>query len=403
MPVNIVTSQVIPFRIPGPVPREAACLVLRADTGDEGAGEAAPIEGFSPEALATSIHALHAVRTTLDAIDESAPPVEAASRALAPHAAVLASAPSARFAVETALFDLLARRRGEDVASCLRAGGAEGGAPEPIETSALLRGPADPAFIERVTAALARGFRVLKVKLRAVDDETLDREIEGLRALRRVAPDVELRLDPNGRWSIEEARRRLARLAEVTPSFVEQPVSPEDLAHLGRCAVPWAADESLGLPGFPERLSAEAGCAAFVLKPAALGICRARELAKVARSRGLGVVVTHFFDGPIGLAAACETALSLGGKLLACGLDPHVGLSSLPKSALPHHGAPAAANARSLLPRNSGDEGHGDGDGHGDAPGDGPRTGAFPRIHRTGATGLGLPRDVPTLLAPWMS
>src|SRR5262249_7550693 len=149
------------------------------------------------------------------------------------------------FALETALFDLLGRRRGQCVASLLR--GAEGA----IETSALLDGPADVGpFVERGMAALRRGFRALKVKLRAADDAALERELAGLVALRRAAPpDIELRLDPNGRWAIAQARDYLRRLAIVAPAFVEQPVRARDLLALGPCAVPWAADESLGLPG----------------------------------------------------------------------------------------------------------------------------------------------------------
>jgi L-alanine-DL-glutamate epimerase-like enolase superfamily enzyme len=49
---------------------------------------------------------------------------------------------------------------------------------------------------------------------------------------------------------------------------------------------------------------------------------------------GLGVVVTHLFDGPIAMAAACELALALP-KTLACGLDVHDGLTAWPPCDVP--------------------------------------------------------------------
>ncbi len=344
MPLKIVRTELRARSVPGPVNREVACLVLREESGLVGAGEAAPIAGFSRETIDESRRALLAATSRWEPIDETAAPAEEVARLVARHAGLLDAAPSARFARRTALFDLLARCRGEDLASCVR------GAPrarDAIETGALLRDPADPAFVERVQAAIERGFRVLKVKLRAEDDAALDREIEGLRALRRAAPDVELRLDPNGRWSIDDARRWLERLAPLAPAFVEQPVRPGDLVRLGPCAVPWAADESLGLAGVVEELSKDTGCGVFVIKPAALGVLRSRELAALARSRGLGVTSTHFFDWAIGLAAACEVALSLDPdvRLLACGLDPHEGLHGLPRGALPHHARVGQAQA----------------------------------------------------------
>ena len=357
MTLKIVRTEVRAVAVPGPARREVACLALREASGLTGVGEAAPIPGFSRETLDASRAALLAVAAGLDEIDPDAPPAAEVARVLISHSRILDEAPSARFALETALLDLIAQGRGADLASCVRGGRRERGSSDErallgrerdcIEVSALLREPADPAFVERVRAATRRGFRVLKVKLRADDDEALGPEIEGLRALRRAAPEVELRLDPNGRWSIDDARRRLDRLAQVEPAFVEQPVAPADLLRLGPCAVPWAADESLGIAGAAEELSAESGCAAFVIKPAALGVLRSRALADIARSRGLAVVITHFFDGPIGLAAACETALSLDAdvRLLACGLDPHEGLSGLPRAALPHHARPARVQA----------------------------------------------------------
>lgn len=361
--MKVVSSEVLRVSIAGRAARDAVGWIARDETGCEGVGEAAPIAGWSAdgETIAAVTSALDAVRDRIGEIEEGCPAIESISRALAPHGGLLEACPTAMFAVETALLDLLARRRGEDVTSCLAGSAGVSERDLGVETSALLVGALDldeQAFVARGMEAIARGFRVIKVKLRAADDATLEREIEAIAALRRAAPDFELRLDPNGRWSVEEARGRLARLAALEPAFVEQPVPAGALAELGPSAVPWAADEALAVAGGAERLSREDGCAAFVIKPAALGVRRALALAEKARERGLDVVVTHFLDGAVGLAAACEIALALacgGFELRACGLAPHEGLRGLPRALLPHHRGPA-------------------------------------RVQRTGLTGLGLPR-----------
>src|SRR6202044_983677 len=115
----------------------------------------------------------------------------------------------------------------------------------------------------------------------------------------RLPLPFEIRLDANAAWTEDEARRRLEQLAPIAPAFVEQPVAAERLPLLGPSAVPGAADESLAIPELVEPLLSSPGCAAVVLKPTILGgLLRARALALRAQARGIGVVVSHLFDGP---------------------------------------------------------------------------------------------------------
>jgi hypothetical protein len=77
------------------------------------------------------------------------------------------------------------------------------------------------------------------------------------------------------------------------------------------------------------------------------GLRGAREIACTAQRHEKGVILSHAFDGPIALAAACELALSLPSAPWTCGLRPHLGLSAWPRVELPHFraGAPAEAHA----------------------------------------------------------
>ena len=84
----------------------------------------------------------------------------------------------------------------------------------------------------------------------------------------------------------------------------------------------------------------------LVLKPTLLGgMCACLALARDAAARGLSVVVTHVFDGPVALAAAAELAAALPGRVLACGLDRHGGLAAWPDVAIPQLGPDYVASA----------------------------------------------------------
>ena len=104
--------------------------------------------------------------------------------------------------------------------------------------------------------------------------------------------------------------------------------------------LPWAADESLadaGLAAALLELPRGRRPAAWVLKPAELGLSRCLALAATAADQGLGLIVTHSMDGALGHAAACALAAALPRPPLPCGLAPHAGLRD-------------AAPARPLLP-----------------------------------------------------
>ena len=322
--------------------RTTVRLALTDEDGRVGLGEATPLPPFSRDDGPSAVRALHAIHARLADVDDG-DPVRAISFEIQ---RIFVVAPSARFALETALLDLAAQRRALSLAELL-------GGPRPYREVAL-NGllVADPLadLADRAVALAAKGRRALKIKLRARDAAAFARELAALREVRRRLPlPYEIRLDPNAAWTDDEARARLAALASIAPRFVEQPVAPERLPALGPCAAPWAADESLAIPGLARALLDAPGCVAFILKPHLLGLVRARALAVRAQERGLDVVVTHLFDGPVAMAAACELALSLPRAPLACGLDPHDLLASFPPLRIPQL-APRAVIAPAASP-----------------------------------------------------
>lgn len=306
--------------------RQGLVLTLRDEAGRCGQGEASPLPGYSTETLAGCERALAAVHERLaGADDEGWPIVEE-----------LAALPAARFALETALADLRAQAAGVSLAELL-------GGPRPYSQVAV---QALCGSLEEARSAIAAGVRTLKIKIGGAD---FGAELSFLRSLRaELGPEVALRLDANGAWSPQEARQRMEQLIAVAPEFIEQPVPAGELAALLPAPLPVAADESLRDPAERAALLGAAGCVAWVIKPAVLGLRMSREIACTAQEHEKRVILSHLFDGPIALAACCELALSLPRPPSTCGLRPHAGLSAWPGVSLPHfdEGASVARSHR---------------------------------------------------------
>ncbi len=92
---------------------------------------------------------------------------------------------------------------------------------------------------------VARGFTTIKAKV-GLDPQM---DIEIARAIRGIIPpEIKLRIDPNGAWTIGTAKRQIQKLAQYDLEYIEQPLILEDLVGhsklVGQSLVPIALDES---------------------------------------------------------------------------------------------------------------------------------------------------------------
>jgi o-succinylbenzoate synthase len=294
-------------------------------------GEASPLPGYSPDAPEEARRELEALagaplgRTA----DLDADPRGTTERVLDRTAL---RSPSARFALEAALLDLVGRRRGAPLGALL-----ESGPRRPAPVNALLPLHDPEAAVAAAEDALRRGVCTLKGKLRR--GRRFDADLAVLVALRaRFGDGCAIRLDANGAWSVAEAQVNLRRLAEaVAPEWVEEPVAPADWAALADAPVPLAMDESLAGAAAGEILaSGRVAVAALVLKPTVLGgLLASLSLARRAAELGAVAVVTHTFEGPVAHAAAAELAMTIGDRATAHGLDRHAGLEAFGRWAVP--------------------------------------------------------------------
>jgi o-succinylbenzoate synthase len=323
MRLEVVAARVHRYRLPLREPLRTGRRVLRACEGwllaledahgRAGAGEARPLAGFGGEGVRAAGEALARVARALVA----AGPAELGALldrvdALAP------AAPAARAAADAALHDLFARAQGLPVAALLAC------APRrEIPVAALLAGEAPDALARQARAAVAAGFRTLKLKL---GGRALARDLERTAAVREAAgPEVALRLDANAAWSEARALRAVRALAPLRPELLEQPVAAADVGALARvqraAAFPIAADEALGDPQAAARIVAERAAACLVLKlPVAGGLRAALRQAERARAAGLAVYATSALDSALGVAAAAHLAAALPKDAPAAGL-----------------------------------------------------------------------------------
>lgn len=326
--------------------RAAVLVEVRSDRGAIGLGEAAPLPGMSPDTLEDAERAIAAFARLAG--------VELADREAARLLVAATTAPpAARFALETALLDALAREHGISLAALLRAPGRGPATPgrSPSADShvgAVPRAPLatvvdDPDAARR---AFAAGIRCFKIKLGADDPP------ERVRAIAAAAPGAALRIDANRSWPPAEVLDRLAALAALPIEYVEEPCLDAHRLLAGALPCRLALDESL------VELSADAvaaalrssALAAVILKPALLGgLSACLELAAQAHACGVAAVASHALEGPIGTAACAELALALAvdqAPGLAAGLAPHPALAGwrLPVAQLAaDHVHPAAA------------------------------------------------------------
>jgi o-succinylbenzoate synthase len=307
--------------------RPAAIVRARGESGAIGLGEATPLPGRSPDTVEDCARAVAALRGVLPI---TLSPKSAVGFAADLATAVAANAPAARFAIETALCDLVARTAGWPLARLL--------APLPgpaasVPINALCATPA------AAVAAVARGIRCVKVK--AKDDLDLVRAIRA-----EIGPGVAIRVDANQAWSATDSVARLEQLAALGVEYVEEPTAGLARTLRAPLAAPIALDESLVDPELDAWLDdalASRAIAALVLKPALIGgLSACLALAGRARAHGVGAVVTHAFDGAIATAAACELARAVSeGQTLAHGLDR----PDLPAGAVPQLGLAVARDS----------------------------------------------------------
>lgn len=285
--------------------RVVLSVALSDEDGAVGYGEAAPLAAYDGVSVQRVEQALERYRPVLAASAgmNGAEIVDACRR--------LDDLPEAFAAIDLALWDRAGRRAGKPVAALITDSPAPAVAVN-ATISALDRASAS----EGAAAAAAAGYACLKVKVGSGDDAG---RVAAVRAA--VGPQMAIRLDANGAWTVEQAVRNIEALAPAGLELVEEPV--HGLARVRevreRVATRVSIDETAAEHGALTAGVADAVCLKISRCGGISGLLAA---ATLVRASGAEAYVASTLDGPLGIAAGVHAAAALAsrGPLPACGL-----------------------------------------------------------------------------------
>jgi L-Ala-D/L-Glu epimerase len=277
--------------------------IAHAD-GEVGHGEAAPLEQYDGVSLRLVEEALESYGPVLAGAEgmNGARIIDECRR--------VADVPAALAAIDLALWDRAGQRAGKPVAALITDRPAVD-----VVVNATLSAVDRAGAAEQAAGAVQQGFACLKLKVGVGDDAGR------VAAVRAAAPEVALRLDANGAWTVEQAVRAIDALSPAGLELVEEPTHGLNAVRevRERVAVRVSIDETAAEHGALGAGVADAVC----LKISRCGgISALLVAATLVRASGAEVYLASTLDGPLGVAAALHVAAALAsrGPLAPCGL-----------------------------------------------------------------------------------
>lgn len=166
---------------------------------------------------------------------------------------------------------------------------------------------------QQIEEKLADGFRCVKLKIGAID---FDAELQLLRFIREnfSSEQVEIRVDANGAFSLNEALYKINQLSEFELHSIEQPIqkfNTDSMAELCKTTpIPIALDEELiGVFSLAEKedLLQKIKPQYIILKPSFIGGFRGtKEWIELAEKYKIGWWITSALESNIGLNAIAQ-------------------------------------------------------------------------------------------------
>ncbi len=315
-PLNLKTAH--PFGISYGTSVDTHNLLVRLNFEDfEGLGEAAPAH-YHNETPATAAAVLKEWADG-EMLGNDPFAIEDISRRLDKS---VAGNTSAKAAVEMALHDLCGKVVGQPVFRLLGLSSLA----TPMTDFTIGIDSLESVELKTVEA-VEKGYKILKVK----QGTAYDREI--IETVRKIAPDIPLRVDANGGWTPKLAIAMSHYLATQGVQFIEQPLPK--YAHVDewrfvreRSPVPIFADESVCRANDVARLAGAID--GVVVKLAKTGgLIEALKVIHTARAHGMQIMFGCMIESSIGVTAAAQLQsladyLDLDGAMLLA-KDPYLG------------------------------------------------------------------------------
>ena len=313
--MNISQFSVVPYSLPFVKPlrtsgniythREGVWLNLKWGNY-YGCGEAAPLTGFSNEVLKEVHYALEGFHQAIEGETFEKEELLSLSEI---HTQ---GNPSARFAIETAIYDILSQKAGKPLSLYLN---PQAHTEIAVNGITGIHNPDD-------------GFKKMKVK---VGFRNIFDEIEQMVMLTQSFGENTLfRLDANGAFDLPQAIRFCKEMEAFNIDYIEQPLPAEELVDLAELSyhteIPIAVDESLTDFNSAEKIVEEQAATVFIIKPMLSGgFIESEKIIELAREENIRTIITSSLETSIGrmaclhLAAANEITEACGfatGELL---------------------------------------------------------------------------------------
>ncbi|ADD08019.1 dipeptide epimerase [Candidatus Aciduliprofundum boonei] len=216
----------------------------------------------------------------------------------------LLGTPSAKAAIDFALYDILAQKLEVPLKDIL------GGKKDKIETSLTVDIGDLNYTLQHARKLLDAGAKVLKVKIGLNPDE----DIERVRAIRKMT-DAKIRVDGNQGYSLKRAMKVLREIEKFEIEFAEQPIPASEIDNLKilreSVDIPIIADESVHDSLDVLRLIGKVDGINIKLMKSG-GIYEAMKMASIARAAGMKIMVGCMIETKVGITAGTHFALGIG-------------------------------------------------------------------------------------------
>ena len=217
---------------------------------------------------------------------------------------LLQPTPAALCAFDLAFHDLLGLAAGMPLYRLL------GGFRNKIQTSVTVPLGSVEESVEMARMRANHGFRMLKIK-GGIDPQE---DIQRIRAIHRALPDLILRLDADGGYSVQDALD-VSRILGDRLEMLEQPTAMDDLDGLLQVTrhskIPVLADQCITGPKSALNLVIDHYADGFSIKIGSCGgLNHARQMDGIARAVGLVMMVSCLIEPALLTAAGLSFALS---------------------------------------------------------------------------------------------
>ena len=281
--------------------RDVRFIKFFDEYGNVGIGECAPLPGFSPENIVEGESFLVKIQAALKGKS-----FDGDFFSFGEMINSLTELSSVRFAAEQAFMNLLIEKNKFFDKKYFR---------NYINVNAVIAELSIRDSIKRFQESVDSGFDTIKIKFGVSDFES---ELSMLRMIKNDFPQINLRLDLNGAWSFEEAKKKLDKLEGFDFEYIEQPVvDAEELLRLSEMFyIPLVPDESLQNPKNLSIFMNHDSIKHLVVKPMFTGgILSTLKIIKEANLKNKKVIISSGLETGVGRSALVWLSIKPDHKL----------------------------------------------------------------------------------------